>query len=85
MRQRRGLAGRADRNQTVAAFPDLPIDMRGEAVFVDPAVIGEGRYESGDGPIEHAKLLTAGILASAAFHEYELRTIERQYGRDKRA
>jgi hypothetical protein len=43
--------------------------MGGEAVFVDQAGIGEGGYERGDGPIEHAKLLTADILASAAFHE----------------
>jgi hypothetical protein len=51
--------------------------MSGKQRFIHLAGIGEGSDESGNRSLEHAELLTAVIHASAAFLEYELRTIER--------
>jgi hypothetical protein len=51
MRQRRRLAGGADRNEAVAAFTDLPFDMRGKRVLIDGAGIGERGDESGMDPL----------------------------------
>jgi hypothetical protein len=84
MRQRWRFACRPDGNEAAAAFLDLPIDMRDESRFIDEAGIREGGDECGNGSLEHAELLTTAIHASAAFLEYEERTIVRRKRSDKR-
>ncbi|MCY1300948.1 hypothetical protein D9M70_505360 [compost metagenome] len=55
----RRLAGGADRHETMAAFFYLPFHMRDETIRIHRAGGGERCYESGNGTLEHAQLLTA--------------------------
>jgi hypothetical protein len=58
--------------------------MSGERRLIDLSGICEGRDECGNGSLEHAELLATAIHASAAFLEYEERTIVRRKRCDKR-
>ncbi len=64
MRERRGFAGGADRNETVAPFGDLPLDVVDEGLLVDGARFGEGGDEGGNGSLEHRRSPDGGLRVS---------------------
>ena len=53
MRQRGRLAGRADRNQSMTSFRDLPFDKRREGAFVKRTAFIERRHQRRKRPFEH--------------------------------
>ena len=71
MGQRRRLAGGADRHETMTSLRDLPVHVAGESLFIEGAVLGEGRHEGGDRSLEHYLLLRPALAAALVLVFFE--------------